>query len=169
MEHINIGETVKQGGYHCGMDTEYDCLILDEDKLCDALEPRLAVGGKVVDHHCSDFYPERWFDVVVVLQTDNTVLYDRLTARGYSQKKITDNVECEIFQTVTRTISAFQPASSPSAHATVTLPCHQASPSWAAAAADVVGAVGAVGAQVAQEAGECYRSEIILCLQVRPP
>lgn len=38
----------------------------------------------------------RWFDLVVVLQTDNGVLYDRLEKRGYPQPKITENVECEI-------------------------------------------------------------------------
>jgi adenylate kinase len=27
----------------------------------------------------------RWFDLVVVLQTDNSILYERLGARGYSQ------------------------------------------------------------------------------------
>ena len=40
------------------------------------------------------------FDVVVCLRTDNTVLYDRLQARGYSESKIRGNVECEIFQTL---------------------------------------------------------------------
>lgn len=29
----------------------------------------------------------RWFDLVVVLQTDNGVLFDRLTARGYNERK----------------------------------------------------------------------------------
>ena len=38
------------------------------------------------------------FDVVVCLRTDNTVLYDRLQARGYAQNKITENVTCEIMQ-----------------------------------------------------------------------
>lgn len=37
---------------------------------------------------------------VIVLQADNTILYDRLVARGYSQKKIEENVECEIMQVV---------------------------------------------------------------------
>ena len=50
--------------------------------------------------HSSDFYPERWFDIVVVLRTDNTVLYDRLAGRGYTQHKITSNVECEIMRVV---------------------------------------------------------------------
>lgn len=38
----------------------------------------------------------RWFDVVVVLTTDNTVLYQRLERRGYHQAKIQENVQCEI-------------------------------------------------------------------------
>jgi adenylate kinase len=38
----------------------------------------------------------RWFDLIVVLQTDNGVLYERLEKRGYPQHKITENVECEI-------------------------------------------------------------------------
>jgi len=46
------------------------------------------------------FFPQRWFDIVFVLRTDNTVLYDRLSTRGYSGKKLQDNVQCEIFQTI---------------------------------------------------------------------
>ncbi|PIM97525.1 adenylate kinase [Handroanthus impetiginosus] len=55
-------------------------------------------GGNIVDHHGCDFFPERWFDHIVVLQTDNSVLYDRLTKRGYTGKKLSNNIECEIFQ-----------------------------------------------------------------------
>ena len=46
------------------------------------------------------FFPERWFDLVVVLRTNNEVLYPRLEARGYSERKIQENVECEIMCTV---------------------------------------------------------------------
>ena len=84
-EHINVAELVKARGLHDGYDAEFDTLIMDEDKVCDELEVLLGTGGKVVDHHSCDFFPERWFDVVAVLQTDNTVLYDRLSARGYAQ------------------------------------------------------------------------------------
>jgi adenylate kinase len=55
-------------------------------------------GGNLVDYHNCDFFPERWFDYVVVLQTDNSVLYDRLTNRGYMGRKLQNNMECEIFQ-----------------------------------------------------------------------
>ena len=67
-------------------------------QVVDALEDALAAGGVVLDYHSCDFFPERWFDLVVVLTTDNASLYDRLAARGYSPSKITANVECEIMR-----------------------------------------------------------------------
>ena len=73
---------------------------LDEDKLLDYLEPLAEEGGTVVDFHGADLFPERWFDLVLVLTTDNTLLYDRLTERGYTGQKLTENVECEIMQVV---------------------------------------------------------------------
>lgn len=58
----------------------------------------MAEGGKVVDYHSSEFFPERWFDIVFVMRTNNTILYDRLVARGYTGKKLEDNISCEIMQ-----------------------------------------------------------------------
>ena len=49
--------------------------------MCDELEDVMEEGGNIVDYHGCDFFPERWFDCVVVLQTDNTILYDRLSRR----------------------------------------------------------------------------------------
>jgi adenylate kinase len=33
----------------------------------------------------------------VLLRCNNTELFDRLTARGYNEEKINENIECEIF------------------------------------------------------------------------
>lgn len=42
-------------------------------------------GGVIVDYHGCDFFPERWFQIVFVLRTDNTNLYSRLEGRwGFS-------------------------------------------------------------------------------------
>ena len=35
-----------------------------------------------------------------VIRCNNTLLYDRLKARNYSEPKITANIECEIFNTI---------------------------------------------------------------------
>jgi adenylate kinase len=64
------------------------------------MEPIMGRGGNIVDFHTCDFFPERWFDLVVVLQTNNTVLYDRLLQRGYKENKVRENVECEIMQVI---------------------------------------------------------------------
>ena len=34
---------------------------------------------------------------MVLLRCNNTDLYDRLKERGYTEKKINENIECEIF------------------------------------------------------------------------
>ena len=66
--------------------------------VCDELEPMMSQqGGIILEFHSCDFFPERWFDLVVLLRANNTELFDRLQTRGYSQKKIDENIECEIF------------------------------------------------------------------------
>lgn len=98
LRHINIGELVREKNLHDGWDDQFDCHIINEDLVCDELEDLMEEGGNIVDYHGCDFFPERWFDRVVVLQTDNSVLYDRLSTRGYTGSKLSNNIECEIFQ-----------------------------------------------------------------------
>lgn len=58
-------------------------------------------GGLLIDYHSCEFFPIRWFDYVLVLRCDNTVLYDRLHERkDYSEQKRTENLECEIMGVV---------------------------------------------------------------------
>jgi adenylate kinase len=100
LKHVNVGDLIKEKSLHTGRDDEFDAFILDEDKLCDELEDMMAEGGQLIDFHSCDFFPERWFHLVLVLTCNNTVLFDRLTKRGYEQNKVTENVECEIMQVV---------------------------------------------------------------------
>lgn len=82
------------------MDQIYKFIIYWWFQLLDGMESMMSEGGKIVDYHSADFFPERWFDIVFVLRTDNTILYDRLKERGYCGKKLEDNIDCEIFQTI---------------------------------------------------------------------
>lgn len=69
----------------------------DIDMVCDELEPLMSGrGGIILEFHSCDFFPERWFQLVVLLRCENSQLYDRLKERGYNEKKITENIECEI-------------------------------------------------------------------------
>nr|XP_025839435.1 adenylate kinase isoenzyme 6 [Vulpes vulpes] len=98
LKYINVGDLAQEGQLYDGYDEEYDCPILDEDRVVDELENQMSEGGVIVDYHGCDFFPERWFHIVFVLQADNSVLYKRLETRGYNEKKLKDNIQCEIFQ-----------------------------------------------------------------------
>ncbi|OLY79958.1 Adenylate kinase isoenzyme 6-like protein [Smittium mucronatum] len=97
---INVSEIIKKHNLHDGYDEEFDTYWLNIDKLIDFLEDQVSGGGCIVDYHSCDIFPERWFDLVVVLRTSTENLYDRLVARNYNQKKINENMECEIMQVV---------------------------------------------------------------------
>ncbi|WZY80976.1 hypothetical protein YC2023_027360 [Brassica napus] len=97
-KHICVGDLVKDKNLHDGWDDQFESHVINEDLVVDELEDVMEGGGNIVDYHGCDFFPERWFDLVVVLQTENSILYDRLTRRGYSGTKLSNNIECEIFQ-----------------------------------------------------------------------
>jgi adenylate kinase len=102
---VNVGDLIKQHKCFEGRDDELDTDVLDEDKLLDAMEVVLDKAaedgeGIVVDYHINDIFPERWFDLVLVLRTKTDVLFDRLTTRGYNEKKRAENMEAEIMQVI---------------------------------------------------------------------
>uniref|UniRef100_A0A8D2IBS6 Adenylate kinase isoenzyme 6 n=1 Tax=Urocitellus parryii TaxID=9999 RepID=A0A8D2IBS6_UROPR len=107
LKYFNMGDLAQEGQLYNGYDEEYDCPILDEDRVVDELENQMREGGTIVDYHGCDFFPERWFHVVFVLRTDSSVLYKRLETRGYGEKKLKDNIQCEIFQVLYEEAIAF--------------------------------------------------------------
>jgi len=105
MKHLNVGEIIQRNKCYEGRDEELDTNILDEDKLLDILEPLMEEAaqegvGVVADFHVCEMFPERWFDLVLVLRSGTEVLYDRLTQRGYAEKKRSENMTCEIMQLI---------------------------------------------------------------------
>ncbi len=64
----------------------------------DSLEDEVPSGGYIIDWHACDLFPESWIDLVVVLRTDSTKLYDRLKARHYPEEKLQENLDSEIME-----------------------------------------------------------------------
>ena len=103
LSHINISELVKDRALYERYDKQSDSYIIEDDKLLDYLEKSEQIkdeGGYIIDSHTCDLFPESWIDLVVVLRTQHTVLWDRLEARHYALDKIQLNNECEIMQVV---------------------------------------------------------------------
>lgn len=68
-------------------------------------------GGNIVEYHSCELFPERWFQAVYVVTCDNTLLFDRLTDRGYNPKKLQSNIECEIFrECMNEAMESYDPA-----------------------------------------------------------
>ena len=97
-KNINIGKLVNDKKLYKNWNKEYDVPEFDEDMICDELEPIMLEGGVILDFHSAGFLPEEWINLVVLLRCNNTQLYDRLKARGYNDKKITENIDCEIME-----------------------------------------------------------------------
>lgn len=94
----NLGKLINEKHLYKDWNKEFDVPEFDEDMVCDELEPFVNEGGVIVDFHSPGFLPEEWADLVVLLRCNNTILYDRLKARGYVEKKITENIDCEIME-----------------------------------------------------------------------
>lgn len=88
---------------HCisSYDATLETHVIDEDKLTEKLEPLLLEKRlNIIECIHADLLPSDIVDWVFVCRTDNTKLYDRLKARNYSESKISNNVQAEIFQLV---------------------------------------------------------------------
>ncbi|KXT04920.1 hypothetical protein AC578_3419 [Pseudocercospora eumusae] len=100
LHHLSINEVVKK--YNIG-ETSNDpedpqTKIVDEDRLLDCIENDLEEGGQIIDWHACDLFPVSLIDLVCVIRCDNKLLYDRLKARGYGEKKLEENMDCEIME-----------------------------------------------------------------------
>ena len=96
---INIGDLIHKKKLYDNWNKEFDVPEFNEDKVIEDLEEQgISNGGFVIDFHSGCFFPEDWFTLVVLLRCNNTDLYDRLKLRGYNDKKIMENIECEIME-----------------------------------------------------------------------
>ncbi|EAY14481.1 hypothetical protein TVAG_426750 [Trichomonas vaginalis G3] len=101
--HIPVSRLIQDKHLWQEKDEERDCTIYDEDLLDEAIKEILdsnPEGGVIFDFHCSDIVMLDDIDYVLVLRTNSDILYKRLQSRGYSESKIQENTECEIFRVV---------------------------------------------------------------------
>ncbi|MEK6950270.1 MAG: adenylate kinase family protein [Nanoarchaeota archaeon] len=91
--------------YYHQLSTTYDrkkrCYIIDRKKLAVLLREKLKASrrGLIVDSHTAHLLPRTMVKVGLVLTcSDLKILRRRLQKRKYSQKKIQENLQAEIFQ-----------------------------------------------------------------------
>ncbi|KAI4226143.1 MAG: hypothetical protein L6R36_003385 [Xanthoria steineri] len=98
LKHLAINRVAKERGCHAGWDDALNSWVVDEDKILDAIENEVEQGGYLIDWHACDLFPESWIDLVIVLRSNSTTLYDRLKARNYPEQKLQENMDAEIME-----------------------------------------------------------------------
>ncbi|QIW99008.1 hypothetical protein AMS68_004526 [Peltaster fructicola] len=100
LHHLSINDIVKKHniGESSNDPDDPNTKIVDEDRLLDCIENDLEDGGQIIDWHACDLFPPSQIDLVCVVRCDNKVLYDRLKARKYGEKKLQENLDCEIME-----------------------------------------------------------------------
>lgn len=107
VEFINVSEFAIENDCIEEHDDELDSDIIDETKLLEKLTTHLESKGDVTDRiyiiesiH-GDILPNSMVDHVFVCTLRNhSHLYDRLMLRNYNKKKLSNNIECEIFREI---------------------------------------------------------------------
>ena len=96
-DYIDVKPLIKALGE--GYDNRRKCYVVDEDKLSKALIKRISAAKKppLIDSHMSHFLPPRYVELCVVCKCNLKELKRRLEKKGYSKKKIRENLDCEIF------------------------------------------------------------------------
>ena len=71
--YIKLSEWITSKKLYKKWNEEFDVPEFDIDMVCDELEPYMSGrGGIILEFHSCDFFPERWFQLVILLRCDNT-------------------------------------------------------------------------------------------------
>jgi adenylate kinase len=104
LTYVNINDLAKEHKFLLDYDEENECQILDDDAVHDYLDEEYfdkptSPSGLVIDYHSAGIVPDSdHVHGVFVVRCSNDKLYDRLKQRNYSDKKMEQNIQSEIFQ-----------------------------------------------------------------------
>jgi adenylate kinase len=90
---VDLNEVIHAYQYYVEWDEDRDCGVVD----LKALKAHEFSDGLVLEGHLSHHL---LVDRVIVLRTDPVVLHARLREKGYSDRKIQENVEAEILDII---------------------------------------------------------------------
>lgn len=98
-QYLDVNKLIKEKKLYEGYDKELDSYIIDERKLVKVLK-NLIKKSKiklVIDSHLSHYLPKSQVELCIVTKCDLKELKKRLKKRGYSENKIRNNLDAEIF------------------------------------------------------------------------
>jgi len=104
-DYIDVNKIIEKYNLAEFYDKDKDCKVVDEDKLVEVLITLINNAKEegtslVIDSHLSHEVPAKYIDKCIVMRTPIERLRPRLKARGYSDEKVQENIEAEIFEII---------------------------------------------------------------------
>ncbi|MEM4718065.1 MAG: adenylate kinase family protein [Desulfurococcaceae archaeon] len=102
MEVFDLGKLAIEKGYILYYDEKRSTYVINEEKLVDYLKTvsRSSTELRVIHTHYPETIPRELVQLVFILRTNPIVLENRLLRRGWSRRKINENVMAEILGVV---------------------------------------------------------------------
>lgn len=102
--YLSLSKAIKDGNLSEGYDREKRCQIVSIARLNAYLKSFLSSSHQswVLDGHLSHYLPRGSVDLVISCTTELKTLQRRLKKRGYSEAKIRENLDSEIFSLCTQ-------------------------------------------------------------------
>ena len=99
-EYRDINYFIKKYKLSAVKDKTRDARVVDEKKFSQAVQKELQKNKNIIiDSHFSHDIPAKYIEACYVMKTDIKTLKQRLEARKYSEAKIRENLDAEIFDT----------------------------------------------------------------------
>lgn len=98
-EYLEIKEYCKNKGIYSKLDDD-GTIVIDTDVMTSHIKDYITHQPKsiIIDGHLSHFLSPDYVDFCFVTTCDINILNHRLVKRGYSESKIRENLDSEIFQ-----------------------------------------------------------------------
>lgn len=106
LDHIDISKYIKDNELYTNHDDKFDTFLFEEETVRKSL--KLYLKNKknfIIDTHSPELLNFVDFNFIYVLKISTDELYTRLRSRGYSAKKIKENINCEIFEIIEDSLS----------------------------------------------------------------
>lgn len=99
LEYFDLNDYIKKNKLYDSFDEELDTFVVDEDVVSEILIPLITSSEKtiLVDSHMSHYLDPKYVSLCYVTKCSLGELKKRLVKRGYSEQKIRDNLDAEIF------------------------------------------------------------------------
>jgi adenylate kinase len=99
---LNLSSLVIEHGLFVAYDQERDTYIIDEEKVSNFIKSYILTlkGDVFLETHYPEIIPREIVNSVFLLRTNPLVLEERLIKRGWSRRKVNENVMAEILGVV---------------------------------------------------------------------